>query len=460
MRHDFGGTGEKLARFIEDRSGNFAIITAAILTTILLSVGLGVNTVQMVLTRSNLLNALDSAVTSTARDLTTGVIPESDAEKTVRSFLMANGGTGFASADEIDLDSLIVDHTAKTVAATASVDIKLLFPLFGAADNQKITVKSAALYSDKKVEVAMILDTTGSMRGQKIKDLRDAATNAVEELFKNQNPDNKRVRVALVPYAEGVNLGNLADRAVFDEVRGGPDLPSPQAPQTVKPSPDRCATERKMQNGSADFSDDSPYSMRYDNQHKLYPAKVNRDDRLSSCPTARLIPLTDNKDELLDAITDFSANGVTAGGIAAQWGYYMLSPNWRPVIRDSGMGDGPANYNPDKVTKVAILMTDGQFNTAFAGVPNNQTPQNRQGDKSRSYAESVCTNMKRDNIEIFTIGFALPSDEASEARGVLKNCSSPDKPGVKHFFDVSTGQELDQAFQEIIADTQRLALTQ
>src|SRR5690242_9389292 len=87
MRRGFGGAGRQLARFIEDRSGNFAVITAAILTTILLSVGFGINTAQMVLTRSNLLNALDSAVTSTARDLTTGAIPEDDAEKTVKAFL-------------------------------------------------------------------------------------------------------------------------------------------------------------------------------------------------------------------------------------------------------------------------------------------------------------------------------------------------------------------------------------
>ena len=109
MRRGFGGAGRQLARFIEDRSGNFAVITAGILTTILLSVGFGINTAQMVLTRSNLLNALDSAVTSTARDLTTGAIPEDDAEKTVKAFLFTNGGTGFASADKISLDSLVVD---------------------------------------------------------------------------------------------------------------------------------------------------------------------------------------------------------------------------------------------------------------------------------------------------------------------------------------------------------------
>ena len=45
-----------------------------------------------------LLNALDAAVTSTARDLTTGTIAEKDARASVEAFLLANGGTAFAEA--------------------------------------------------------------------------------------------------------------------------------------------------------------------------------------------------------------------------------------------------------------------------------------------------------------------------------------------------------------------------
>ena len=63
---------------------------------------------------------------------------------------------------------------------------------------------------------------------------------------------------------------------------------------------------------------------------------------------------------------------MTAGGIAAQWGYYMLSPEWRDAIKAAGMGGGPADHDPKKVAKVAILMTDGQFNTAFAGREGQQ----------------------------------------------------------------------------------------
>jgi Flp pilus assembly protein TadG len=492
MWRDFGGTGRTFARFIEDRSGNFAVITAATITTILLSIGFGINTAQMVLTRSNLLNALDSAVTSTARDLTTGVIPEDDAEKMVKAFLFTNGGTGFASADKISLDSLVVDHTAKTVTATASVDISLLFPLFGAADNQKISVTSAALYSDKQVEVAMMLDLTGSMaktrNTDKIGDLQTAATNAVKTMLGNQNPNNPRVRVALVPYASGVNAGALVND-VYAETSSSSDLPpvagskvlvsktgSQSLPSfatytsivaSAYPHPDNCATERKDLYGNADFSADGPDTIRTDKNGKAYYALVNRDNGLAGsgmnkCPDAKIIPLTTDQDTLLESIKAFKADGYTAGAIAVQWTYYMLAPQWRSVIKNAGLGDGPANTNPDKISKVAILMTDGQFNTAYAGVGKNY---NAQGNLARSNAESICSNMKADGIEVYTIGFdlndkSMSATERAEAKSVLQNCSSPDKPGRQHFFDASTGTELDGAFQKIIADIEGLVLTQ
>jgi hypothetical protein len=140
----------------------------------------------------------------------------------------------------------------------------------------------------------------------------------------------------------------------------------------------------------------------------------------------------------------------------------MLSSEWRAAIKTAGLGDGPADSNPDKLSKVAILMTDGQFNTAYAGVSGNN---NAQGNVARSNAESICSNMKADGIKVYTIGFdlddkSMSATERQEARSVLKNCASADTPSSKHFFDVSTGPELDQAFQDIIADTERLVLTQ
>jgi Flp pilus assembly protein TadG len=473
----FRKTIEFAGNLASDRSGNFAVLTGVVASVLALSVGYGVNVAQSYQLKSSLRSALDSAVTSTARDLTTGTIEEKDARKMVEAFLHANSDAKFATTDQFVLDKLTINRTAKTIEATAYANVNLAFPIFSTED-PRVSISSAAVYSDKTIEVAMMLDVTGSMKKDgeidKIDDLRKAATNAVNLLLANQNQERPRVRVAIVPYAEAVNTGKLAD-SVFVEIEGGSNLPRAiDAPiaASVSERPDNCATERKDKDGKADFSDDGPDAPRTyidrRGRKNTYLAKVNRDDRMEVCPQAELVPLTADIEKLTSSIDDFRADGVTAGGIAAQWGYYMLSPKWRSAIQEAGMGEGPADHNPKKVAKVAILMTDGIFNTAFAGVRDSEEwdeqPQLYQGAKSRSYAESLCANMRDDGIEIFTIGFDLNNpemrkSESDQAKTVLKNCSSPDRSSMKHYYEVSTGAELDSAFKEIIRNTERLALT-
>lgn len=462
----FGGTAR---RFSDDRRGHFAVLTGVVMSMLAVGVGMGVNLAQLYTVKSNLRHALDSAVTSTARDLTTGVIATRDVRRSVEAFLFANAETQSIAGRDLVLSGIDVDTTRRTVEATAHVDVDLFFPLFAGSGTQRVAAANSALYSDRLIEVAMMLDVTGSMarsgRIDKIGDLRAAASNAVELMLGSQNPSNPRVRVAIVPYAEAVNTGRLAD-TVFVETRGGADLPpAVDAPVAVAASrPDACATERRLRSGAADLGDDGPGAERRNGAGKIYLARVNRDDRLGVCPSAALVPLTADKEVLLDTIEDFRASGVTAGGIAAQWGYYMLSPKWRGAIRAADAGDGPANHDPNKVSKVAILMTDGQFNTAFAGVGAGETPQLQQGTRARANAEAICAAMKADGIRVFTIGFDLDNpgmsrSERDQAKSVLRNCASTDTPSSRHYFEASTGAELDKAFREIIANTERLALT-
>ncbi|WP_312891363.1 VWA domain-containing protein [Mesorhizobium silamurunense] len=231
---------------------------------------------------------------------------------------------------------------------------------------------------------------------------------------------------------------------------------------SATPPKDKCATERKDKDGYADASPDGPSTSRWDNNGREYLAKVNRDDHMKNCPAPALIPLTADEDKLLDTIDDFSAAGVTAGGIAAQWGYYMLSPSWRSTISNAGLGAGPANFDKRKVAKVAILMTDGQFNTAFAGARGAPKSENG-GQMSRGNAESICDNMKRDGIEIFTIGFDLndpdmTSTERDQAKSVLRDCSSTDTSSLKHYYEAATGTELQQAFDDIVENIERITV--
>ena len=431
-----------LGEFVADRRGNFALLTAAAVSILALSAGFAVNVAQLYSVKSGLRSALDAAVTSTARDLTTGKIDPKDANARFETFLYANADSGFG-LDQLVLDSLVVDQTAKTVKVSAHVDADLFFPLFG-SPTKRVADKSAALYSDKTIEVAMMLDITGSMSGQKIKDLKTAANNALDAFLKDQDPNKPRVRVAIVPYADAVNTGGLANNVYVETKFTTSEPPAVDDPLAASSSSgfgfDGCATERK---GSQQFTDASPTT-----------AMVNRDYRLEFCPAAALKPLSADSGALKKTIKSFNASGSTAGHIGIQWSWYMLSPKWSDVLPPAA---APLAYNPKKVAKYAILMTDGEFNTAFAGVPKKGDTTGGQAALSSAYAEHLCDEMKTDGIEIFTVGFML---QEAGAKSVLSDCASPDAKLVKHYYDTSSGQELNAAFLDIARKIESLAITE
>ena len=429
----FGGLVHAIGGFAGDRSGNLAVLFGMVASVLALGVGFAVNVSQLYNAKSSLQGVVDAAVTSTARDLTTGDIKEADANKSVQAFLDANSQAGVLQADRIVLDKLTVDKIAKTVHAEIHVDLGLHFPIFGMGDMKRIAASTTAVYSDKTIEVAMMLDVTGFLGGQ--------------------DPANPRVRVSIVPYANSVNAGALAGSSVYVEASTSQrkQAPGNGAIQYVSglTRPDNCATERK---GTYQYSDVGPdISM------------VNRDYLLSffawptgtaACPVAALKPLTADAAALKNVIKNFVASGGTAGHIGVQWTWYMLSENWGSVMNAS---QRPAKADPKKVAKIAILMTDGEFNLSYFDASTVGEVYNDAGkEPTRTAAKTLCTAMRDKGIEIFTIGFDLNEENA---QATLQDCASPDTGKIKHFHQAANGTELNQAFQDIARNIESLALT-
>ncbi|MBZ9767737.1 MULTISPECIES: pilus assembly protein [unclassified Mesorhizobium] len=449
----FRGVVRGVDGFARNREGNFAVLFGAAASVLALGVGFAVNISQLYNARSSLQGVVDAAVTSTARDLTLGVITETDANKTVQAFLDANSTAGILQANQIVLDRLTVNRTANTVQADAHVDVGLYFPLFSTSTMRRVTASTSALYSDKTVEVAMMLDVTGSMAGQKIKDLRTAASNAVNSFLTGQNAANPRVRVAIVPYANSVNAGSLAAGSVFVETKASErkQAPGNDDPQYVSAStrPDNCATERK---GAYQYSDAGPEVSMVNRD--LFLSDFARQSRTRACPLATIQPLTTDASALNNVIKDLDASGGTAGHIGVQWAWYMLSENWGGVMKAS---ERPAKMDPKKVAKYAILMTDGEFNLSYFDANDPDQVYNDAGKvQTRTAATTLCAAMQDQGIEIFTIGFALTE---KNAKSTLQACASPDTGNTKHFYQAANGAELDQAFQDIVRNIDKLTVT-
>ena len=86
----------RLGNFGQDRSGSFAVMMAAVMAVLALSAGYAVNIAQLYNVRAEIKQALDAAVTSTARDITSGKIKADDARDWVERTLRETEGKTFA----------------------------------------------------------------------------------------------------------------------------------------------------------------------------------------------------------------------------------------------------------------------------------------------------------------------------------------------------------------------------
>ncbi|HEV2504979.1 MAG TPA: pilus assembly protein [Mesorhizobium sp.] len=465
----FGRLLQLVGRFGRDRGGNFLVMAGVVLGVLALAVGFAVDIGQMMNARSALGNAIDAAVTSTARDLTTGTATEAEATKIIKVYLDANSGGGVLAGNQIVIDKVTLDRTKYTLQVSAYVDVPLYFPVFGTEKTRRVSQTGAAVYSFRQLEIAMMLDLTGSMKdGTKVQDLKKAAKDAIDTIFLDQSPTRPRVRVALIPYANAVNVGSsLAASSVFIETKESERKQAPGNTEPRLPSNSsngtnnkyNCATERK---GDYQYTDDGPER-----------SMVNRDMFITTfsggsagfsasimCPKAEIMPLTSDAQALKSRIDSFEFEGGTAGHIGVQWSWYLLSPNWAGALPEA---QRPMDYDSAKIGKYAILMTDGLFNLSYFDASTDRGVYKDGKAPPRDAAIKLCEGMRAKGIEIYTIGFDLynsgiTADSRAKAIDLLQKCASPDSGG-KHFFDASTGPELKAAFDKIASNMNKLALT-
>lgn len=181
------------------------------------------------------------------------------------------------------------------------------------------------------------------------------------------------------------------------------------------------------------------------------------------CVTPALTPLTDNITTLQNTVTNLVAGGSTAGQLGLAWGWYMVSPNFGNLWSSSYYA--PAAYGTANLVKAVVLMTDGDFNTAYcsdvissdsndgAGSGSDHSNCNATNGASSTQATTLCTAIKTAGITVYTVGFTLGGDTAAQT--LLTNCaSSPDD-----FFEADTGTDLTSAFNAIAQKLNELRLS-
>ncbi len=475
-----------VSRFLHDKRGNIAIAFGFCTIAIFLTIGLAVDFSRAMSAKTRVNNALDAASLATARALSIGEISEKGdaAETYFKAVFAANIGVDDLARSDYKVKNFKIDKASQTVTATAEIDQKLTFTrVANRQATHAVSSKSAASYGIGDIEVAMVLDVTGSMAGYRIQALKSAAKLGIEELMAPNTATDTHVRISLVPYSDSINAGPLASYVYpdYNEARSNAPVYDPKykAGYNVKsflqrygakcklkkngkfnckkiPSDfvvkkdgtpqDSCATDRK-----------APFSGKSYQYSDANPSKgmISRDSRLpkNGCTSSKLVPLSAHEANLKAKVNALSTGGCTAGHIGLQWAWYTISHSWADYLpKDSKPDDFATN---DKLAKYIILMTDGAFNTAYAGT-NSDDVECGQSALSIAHTGKLCTAIKKTGIKIFTIGFAT----SNSADTMLQACASPDEGSLTYAYEPDTPAELKDTYKHIANLIQSLRLTQ
>ena len=202
-------------RFARSSRGNVAMIFALTLPVLVMITMGGVDIHRASTVRANLQDALDAATLAAARSKFT---LDADLTDVGLRALRAN----LQAYPDIKLredQTTFTLNADSVVIAKAKVDVKtlvanIILPPYGKLldDTMPVGAHSEVNRSSKNIEVALVLDITGSMAGQRITDLKAAATDLVDIVVQDiQTP--YYTRMSVIPYSSGVNMGAYASGA-------------------------------------------------------------------------------------------------------------------------------------------------------------------------------------------------------------------------------------------------------
>lgn len=430
------------------------------------TVGLSIDGARVYGAKQKLQAAVDAAVLAAARR----AIADGNSEAVAETF--ARFVTMSISEADIRLRSTEPDLSIpRRIGAELVADVPTVLMQVLGFDAVEIRARAAAEFGFTKLEIALALDNTGSMAGTKLEALKTSATRLVDTLL-DKAPEDGDIRIALVPFAQYVNVGIENRYASWIDVRDdySEHLEScGDVTPVVSSSNCRMVTYTYYQDGVAKTgsyqqcdnvygpttyqctpytntyvwsgcvgSRPSPLNIQDGGYGTRVPGVLN-----AACPS-RIQPLTSSRSALTAAIGAMNASGDTYVPSGLMWGWRVLSPS-EPFSESAG---DRMDSDGNKLSKVLILMTDGE-NTRS---PTYPTHNGTDAAVANQITAQSCEAIKAARVQIFTIAFDVNSTTIKDK---MRACAST----AGHYFDAADTSQLDAAMQAIGSQLGGLRLT-
>lgn len=283
----------------------------------------------------------------------------------------------------------------RSVEAIGDYEVETLFMGASGVETIDLNARSVAEQRATNIEIAMVLDVSGSMglnNNARLNGLKTAARNFVSTVLAN---NNNKISVTMVPYNGQVNLGPmLASKYNLTDVPGLPatanvncvDMPSSvynytgisrTLPMTATGYVDAWTTLGNGYYGNDGYGSrmsDWPTTYSRDTLRAPIPGHVN-----VWCPpsTTNIVRMPDNNITALHTyINSLTAIGATSINAGMKWGGALLDPQARSVVNEfvnDGVAphqahevvpavfrDRPFDYTKRDALKIILLLSDGE----------------------------------------------------------------------------------------------------
>ena len=197
MRQFIGRGVRALAR---DNKGTVAMLFGLAVIPILLGVGVAVDYGRGLIVRDRMAAAADSAALAAA---SWPGLSEAELKTKVQEYFDANfPPTALGAVGTLNV-SLVGDDIVVQVSATVPTTIMQIANI----DKLDVGVTNRITKKERAIELALVLDTTGSMdSGGKMSAMQNAANKMLDTLFEGKSVSDS-LKVAVVPFSAAVNIG-------------------------------------------------------------------------------------------------------------------------------------------------------------------------------------------------------------------------------------------------------------
>ena len=349
---------------VQDRQGSILPIFGLLVILLVVIGGAAIDVSRAVNAREKLSYAVDAASISLAVELSGRKMNDADIRLHVSNSFAANIKDDDWKQRAIDNIEWTINEAEGWVEIRSSSRLEDYFlgRLMGygmdAIGPEKLNfgTMGRAAYGEQDMEIALALDITGSMDQSDMAQLRKAATNLVSELIpQGTRRDSTKVRIGLVPWVDSINAELIPGILDSDDSAYG---------YWQK----RCISGRHTDHQFEEY----PIAPDGRSHYMRAPEAVHWGSRPSDwrrdypqnfgCPwSSPVVPITADRDELLTQIDRLRSGGGTAVHLGLEFAWRLLSPEWgRLFPRESE----PKPYGGP--VKIALLMTDGDSNTAYS----------------------------------------------------------------------------------------------